>query len=265
MPGEPQGKPMNMSANFLIEARGIVVKADKRLIIDHVDLTVSDGEIVTLIGPNGAGKTTLIKSVLGLRNLHSGSVTIRPDITIGYMPQRLSVDPNLPLTVRRFIGLAGKMKKGKRQSVLDEVGVLPIVDSSIHEISGGEMQRVLLARALLRDPDLLVLDEPAQAVDVNGQAELYRLISAIRAERGCGVLMVSHDLHLVMSATDKVLCLNNHLCCVGHPEAVSKDPNYVELFGPQVAESLALYHHDHDHEHSVDGHIVVPPEEHHHG
>jgi zinc transport system ATP-binding protein len=254
-----------MTSKYLIEAQGICVKADGRSIIDHVDLTVADGEIVTLIGPNGAGKTTLIKAVLGLRKLHSGSVEIRQRAVIGYMPQRLSVDPNLPLTVQRFIGLAGKIEKGKRQAVLDEVGVLPIVDSSIHDISGGEMQRVLLARALLRDPDLLVLDEPAQAVDVNGQAELYQLISAIRAERGCGVLMVSHDLHLVMSATDKVLCLNNHLCCVGHPEAVSKDPKYVELFGPQVAESLALYHHHHDHEHTVDGHIVESHEGHTHG
>lgn len=254
-----------MAENTLIEAKGLCVKADGRLIIDHVDLTVSAGEIVTLIGPNGAGKTTLIKAVLGLRDLSSGSVDIRRNTVIGYMPQRLSVDPNLPLTVRRFIGLAGKMAKGKRQSVLAEVGILSIVDSSIHDISGGEMQRVLLARALLRDPDLLVLDEPAQAVDVNGQAELYRLISAIRSERGCGVLMVSHDLHLVMSATDKVVCLNNHLCCVGHPEAVSKDPSYVALFGPQVAESLALYQHHHDHEHSVDGHIVTSHEGHNHG
>ena len=252
-------------SKFLIDAQGVNIQADGRMIINHVDMTVSEGEIVTLIGPNGAGKTTLIKAVLGLRSLSAGSVTIRPNITIGYMPQRLSVDPNLPLTVRRFIGLAGKMAKGKRQSVLDEVGVLPIVDSSIHDISGGEMQRVLLARALLRDPDLLVLDEPAQAVDVNGQAELYQLISTIRAECGCGVLMVSHDLHLVMSATDKVLCLNNHLCCVGHPDAVSKDPNYVELFGPQVASSLALYHHHHDHEHAVDGHVVPSSEGHSHG
>jgi zinc transport system ATP-binding protein len=254
-----------MTSNYLIEAQGICVKVEGRSIVDNIDLTVADGEIVSLIGPNGAGKTTLIKAVLGLRNLHSGSVNIRPKAIVGYMPQRLSVDPNLPLTVRRFIGLAGKIEKGKRQAVLDEVGVLPIVDSSIHDISGGEMQRVLLARALLRDPDLLVLDEPAQAVDVNGQAELYQLISAIRAERGCGVLMVSHDLHLVMSSTDKVLCLNNHLCCVGHPETVSKDPNYVELFGPQVAESLALYHHNHDHEHTVDGHIVESHEGHTHG
>jgi zinc transport system ATP-binding protein len=251
------------SSKFLIDAQGVSVKADGRMIIDHVDLTVSVGEIVTLIGPNGAGKTTLIKAVLGLRGVSAGTININPEAVIGYMPQRLSVDTNLPLTVRRFIGLAGKTAKGKRQSVLDEVGVLPIVDSSIHDISGGEMQRVLLARALLRDPDLLVLDEPAQAVDVNGQADLYQLISAIRAERGCGVLMVSHDLHLVMSATDKVLCLNNHLCCAGHPEAVSKDPSYVELFGPQVADSLALYHHHHDHEHAVDGHIV--PGGHDHG
>lgn len=245
-----------MPENILVDAKRVSVILGGQSIIDAIDLTVSRGEIVTLIGPNGAGKTTLIKSVLGLREIREGEITLKPGIRIGYMPQRLTVDLNLPLTVRRFIGLAGRVSPGKRQEVLGEVGVLPIIDSSIHDISGGEMQRVLLARALLRDPDLLVLDEPAQAVDIVGQADLYQLISRIRDDRGCGVLMVSHDLHLVMSSADKVVCINNHLCCVGHPEAVSRDPSYVELFGEQVAQNLALYHHHHDHTHAVDGHII---------
>ncbi len=245
-----------MVEELLVEARGVSVTLGGKSIINEIDLTVSKGEIVTLIGPNGAGKTTLIKSVLGLRKIQRGNVQIKPGVSIGYMPQRLTVDLNLPITVRRFIGLAGSVGAGKRQAVLEEVGVLPIIDSSIHDISGGEMQRVLLARALLRDPDLLVLDEPAQAVDIVGQADLYQLISRIRDDRGCGVLMVSHDLHLVMSSADNVVCINNHLCCVGHPEAVSRDPSYVELFGEQVAQNLALYHHHHDHTHAMDGHVV---------
>jgi zinc transport system ATP-binding protein len=260
MPWLPNGLSTGrnrMAEKFLVEAKGVSVTFGGKSIIQAIDLSVSKGEIVTLIGPNGAGKTTLIKAVLGLRAIQQGEVKLKPKLNIGYMPQRLSVDLNMPMTVRRFVGLAGRVGSGKRQAVLQEVGIQQIIDSSIHYISGGEMQRVLLARALLRDPDLLVLDEPAQAVDVVGQADLYQLISRIRDDRGCGVLMVSHDLHLVMSSADNVICINNHLCCHGHPEAVSRDPSYVELFGEQVAQNLALYHHHHDHTHAVDGHVVL--------
>ena len=240
----------------LISVDGLEVRRGNKTLLHDIDLTVSEREIVTVIGPNGGGKSTLVRAVLGLIEPSRGSVSLKPGITIGYMPQRLHIEPHLPISVKRFVGLSGPVVKGGRHAVLDEVGVSHIADSSIHDISGGEMQRVLLARAMLRDPDLLVLDEPAQAVDVSGQADLYNLIARLRDDHGCGVLMVSHDLHLVMSATDNIICINTHLCCAGHPETVSQDPSYVELFGPQVAASVALYHHHHDHTHSVDGHVI---------
>ena len=240
----------------IVELSGVEVRAGKRVLVTGIDLSVSDGEIVTLIGPNGAGKTTLIRAALGLIRPNTGTSRRRDGARIGYMPQRLHIDRNMPLTVRRFLGLAGTFEPGARARVLEETGIARIIDNPVHDISGGEWQRTLLARALLREPDLLVLDEPAQAVDLTGQAELYRLISEIRDRRGCGVLMVSHDLHLVMSSTDHVVCINTHLCCAGTPDTVSRDPSYVALFGESVAETMALYHHDHDHAHGVDGSIV---------
>ncbi|MEK9678919.1 MAG: metal ABC transporter ATP-binding protein [Rhodospirillaceae bacterium] len=251
---------LTTDTNALISAMGLSVRLDGRDILNGIDLSIGEKEIVTVIGPNGAGKSTLIKTFLGLIAPTTGNVVRRAGLTIGYMPQSISLNRNMPMSVRRFVGMSVGGGKGQRQAVFEETGVAHIVDSSIHDVSGGEFQRALLARALLRDPDLLVLDEPAQAVDISGQAELYRLIEKIRDRRCCGVLMVSHDLHLVMSATDRVVCINNHLCCAGHPEAVSRDPSYVALFGDQVAATLALYHHDHDHTHTVDGHVV-----HHHG
>lgn len=245
----------NVAAGALVEVAGLEVRAKNRVLVTGIELSVMAGEIVSVIGPNGAGKTTLIRAVLGLIQPTSGSVRMRAGMRIGYVPQRLVLNPNLPLTTRRFVGLSGNFQKGRRRAVLEEVGIAHVADSSVHDLSGGEFQRALLARALLRDPDLLVLDEPAQAVDITGQSELYALIERIRNERGCGVLMVSHDLHLVMSATDKVICINGHMCCAGHPDAVSQHPEYVALFGSEAARSLALYHHHHDHTHDVDGHV----------
>jgi len=198
--------------------------------------------------------------VLGLMKADRGEVKRRPDLVIGYMPQRLHIDPTLPLTVGRFLSLGGSRRNGQGQNrvteVLDEVGAGTVIETPLHLVSGGEFQRVVLARALLRDPDLLVLDEPSQGIDINGQAALYRLIASIRDRRGCGVLMVSHDLHLVMADTDEVVCLNHHVCCAGHPETVTNDPNYIQLFGKQVASTLAVYHHHHDHDHDASGNVV---------
>ena len=245
-----------IEAGPLIQVSGLEVRAKQRVLLSGIDLTVNAGEIVSVIGPNGAGKTTLLRAALGLLQPTRGRIMLRPNIRIGYVPQRVTLAPNLPLTVRRFVGLSRRVPRGRRQAVLDEVGVGGVAPSSIHDVSGGEFQRALLARALLRDPDLLVLDEPAQAVDITGQAELYGLIARIRDERRCGVLMVSHDLHLVMSATDQVVCINQHLCCAGRPEAVSRDPEYVALFGTEAAGALALYQHHHDHTHDVHGGVV---------
>ena len=223
--------------------------------LERIDLQVRPGEIVTLIGPNGAGKTTLVRAVLGLLQPTSGSVWRRPKLRIGYMPQKLQVEQTLPLTVVRFLRLLPGVNRAKAQAALDEVGAAQVIDKPVQTISGGEMQRVLLARALLREPELLVLDEPVQGVDVAGQAELYRLITRLRDRHGCGVLMVSHDLHLVMSTTDQVVCLNHHVCCSGHPEQVSGDPAFIELFG-EHAPGLAIYHHHHDHAHTLHGEVV---------
>ncbi|MCF7200527.1 zinc ABC transporter ATP-binding protein ZnuC [Pseudomonas oligotrophica] len=226
-------------------------------VLEGADLQVHRGEIVTLIGPNGAGKTTLVRIVLGLLKAGRGEVWRKPGLRLGYMPQKLHVDATLPLSVLRFLRLVPGVDRTRALAALGEVGAAQVIDSPLQKISGGELQRVLLARALLREPELLVLDEPVQGVDVAGQAELYRLIGRLRERYGCGVLMVSHDLHLVMSATDQVVCLNRHVCCSGHPEQVSADPAFIELFG-QDARSLAIYHHQHDHRHDLHGSVVKP-------
>ena len=241
----------------LIRLQQVSVGFRQESVLENVQLTVNAGEIVTLIGPNGAGKTTLVRAVLGLLKPDSGSVWRKPRLRIGYMPQKLTVDPTLPLSVLRFLRLVPGVDRHTALAALAEVGAEQVIDSPLQNISGGELQRVLLARALLREPELLVLDEPVQGVDVAGQAELYRLITQLRDRHGCGVLMVSHDLHLVMSTTDQVVCLNRHVCCSGHPEQVSGDPAFVELFG-QDAQNLAIYHHHHDHSHDLHGAVISP-------
>ena len=238
----------------LVEVAGVDVRFGAKAVLGGVDLVVHAGEVVSLIGPNGAGKTTLVRVVLGLIAPDRGRVG-RTAARIGYVPQNLAVDPTLPLTVRRFMALAGGAAEHARDA-LAEVGASEVLESPVQDLSGGETRRVLLARALVRDPQLLVLDEPAQGVDVGGQAELYGVIRRIRDRHGCGVLMVSHDLHLVMAATDRVVCLNRHVCCVGHPDTVSRDPNYVALFGDRAAANLAVYHHHHDHRHDASGAVV---------
>lgn len=227
-----------------------------RHVLQNVSLHLTRGQILTLIGPNGAGKTTLVKLALGLLAPSSGIVQRTEGMRIGYMPQRLQVDATLPITVHRFLQLVPGARAGEIAAALAEVGASRVQHSRLQALSGGEMQRVLLARALLGKPDLLVLDEPTQGVDLKGQAELYHLITQLRDRHGCGVLMVSHDLHLVMSATDEVICLNQHVCCHGHPEQVSSDPAYLELFGKSGAQAMAVYTHHHNHEHDLAGEVV---------
>jgi zinc transport system ATP-binding protein len=233
-------------------------------ILQAVSLQVAPGEIVALIGPNGAGKSTLVRIVLGLLHPAKGRVRLKSGIRVGYMPQRLMIDETLPLTVQRFVTLGMRASRERVRSALREVGAAHVLDAPMQAISGGETQRVLLARALLREPALLVLDEPIQGVDLTGQYELYDLISGLRRQRGCGILMVSHELHLVMAATDEVVCLNRHVCCSGHPDLVAQDPAYLELFGIDGAWRLAIYHHHHNHRHDLHG-TVVPVKEEIHG
>jgi zinc transport system ATP-binding protein len=231
--------------DLLVQVQNISVSFKQLIVLQDISVKVPRSSIITLIGPNGAGKSTLVKVILGLCTPKTGRVFRQPGIRIGYMPQRLTVDPGLPLTVARFLTLGGIKKKAVIQDLLNEVGAIHLLKRPLQSISGGEMQRVLLARALLREPDLLVLDEPIQGVDINGQYELYELIAKIRKQRGCGILMVSHDLHLVMAATDYVVCLNQRICCSGHPKTVTQDPAYLKLFGKRAAQDLAIYSHHH--------------------
>ncbi|MDM8557961.1 zinc ABC transporter ATP-binding protein ZnuC [Candidatus Parabeggiatoa sp. HSG14] len=234
-----------ISDNILIQIRDVYVQFQQYTALQNISLDVRRGEIITLIGPNGAGKSTLVRVVLGLLKPQSGRVFQQSGLCLSYMPQHLNIDPVLPLTVERFLTLSGVKKKTAIQHILGEVGATHVFKRPLQNISGGEMRRVLLARALLREPDLLVLDEPIQGVDITGQYELYELIAKIRKQRGCGILMVSHDLHLVMAATDLVVCLNQKVSCSGHPEAVTKHPAYLELFGARAAQDLAIYTHHH--------------------
>jgi zinc transport system ATP-binding protein len=249
----------------LVKVRDISVRQQGRQLLESVSLKVDPGEIVTLIGPNGAGKTTLVRIILGLLKADTGEVTLRPDLRIGYMPQQLALSENMPLTVARFLSLGIQRRKHEIKEIMDELAIDKFMQQPMQRLSGGERQRVLLARALMRQPDLLVLDEPVQGVDITGQASLYGLITEIRNRIGCGVLMISHDLHLVMATTDQVLCLNQHVCCSGHPESVSQHPAYLELFGAPASSRLAVYTHHHDHTHDIHGDIKSNHEKHSHG
>ena len=238
-----------MPSPCVLDLKNIVLKHGVKTVLENISLELNTGEILTIIGPNGAGKTSLIRIALGLLKPSSGEVFCQPKIQIGYMPQRLQIDSTLPLTVKRFLTMGGNQDVPRVLQVLKEVGAYQVLESPLRSLSGGEFQRVLLARALMRNPKLLVLDEPVQGVDVHGQVELYHLITQIRDQRGCAVLMVSHDLHLVMAATDRVLCLNRHICCSGSPEMVTSDPAYLELFGSHAVQHLALYSHNKAHRH----------------
>jgi zinc transport system ATP-binding protein len=235
----------------LVSAEGVTVRRGSRTILDGVSVIVPRGEIVSLIGPNGGGKSTLVKVLLGLLRPSAGTVGRAPDLKVGYVPQRLALDPTLPLPAWRFMTLTQRADKVAILAALSETGVAHLVDRQVESLSGGEFQRVALARALLHRPDLLVLDEPVQGVDFAGEAAIYRLIAEIRDRYRCGILLVSHDLHVVMAATDHVVCLNQHVCCAGRPEAVSRDAEYQRLFGPRG--ELAIYSHHHDHTHGLGG------------
>jgi len=232
----------------LISADHIWVKRStatgEKVILQDVSLSLAPGKITTLIGPNGAGKSTLLKVLLGLVPLSNGTLKRKKNLKIGYMPQKLDINPTLPMTVERLLSLGTPQRTSKIQAWIDacltEVGGFNLKYSQLATLSGGEMQRVMLARALLIEPDILVLDEPMQGVDVLGQEELYQLIGRIRDTHGCAILLVSHDLHLVMAASDEVICLNTHVCCSGHPHHVTADPSYQKLF-------IAPYQHSHDH------------------
>jgi len=235
---------------MLIDVQQVSLERHGKQILDQVSLSVDTGEIVTIIGPNGAGKSTLIKLILDLVKPTSGTVVRKAGIRIGYMPQKLAVESLMPLDVFRFLQLSPRSTKEKCLEIAETVGVTRILNAPIKSISGGELQRVMLGRALLNQPDLLVLDEPAQGIDINGQSALYGLIASMREKITCGIIMVSHDLHLVIAGTDKVICLNQHVCCSGHPATITQHPEFIQLFGENVSSGLAVYTHKHDHDHN---------------
>ena len=233
----------------LIEAHQLILKRRHKTVLDHVSVQVLPRQIVTVIGPNGSGKSTLIKAMLKLEAVDSGWVRHQPALRIGYMPQKLSLDQRMPMDVWTFLQLTRQVRSKDIHYWLERLNIENLAKLSVHSLSGGEWQRVLLARALLMKPDVLVLDEPVQGVDIQGQVALYKLIPQLRDELGCAVLMVSHDLHLVMTATDEVICLNGHICCSGHPDAVSANPAYLQLFGRVQEAPLTTYTHKHNHAH----------------
>ncbi len=236
---------------MLMQVKGVTLKRDGRTLLDNVSFNIEPEQIVTVVGPNGAGKTTLLRVLLGLEPPTSGEIIRRPGLKVGYMPQKLPLNALFPVTVKRFLSLRSAYNGGEVARALALTGVDGLAERSMETLSGGELQRVLLARAILHEPELLVLDEPVQGVDFMGEAALYRLIQSLKESLRCSVLMVSHDLHVVMAATDRVICLNGHVCCYGAPETVESHPDFIDLFGSRDARTLGLYHHHHAHEHEL--------------
>ncbi|MDL2397723.1 ATP-binding cassette domain-containing protein [Rhizobium mayense] len=239
----------------LVSLHDVGVRRDGRWLVRGVDFSVSRGEIVTLIGPNGSGKSTSAKTAIGVLKPNEGRVERIAGLKVGYVPQKLAIDWTLPLSVHRLMTLTGPLSESELKAALEAVGIAHLAKAEVQHLSGGEFQRALLARAIARKPDLLVLDEPVQGVDFSGEIALYDLIKSIRNSEGCGILLISHDLHVVMAATDTVVCLNGHVCCRGTPQAVTQSPEYVRLFGTRAAQSLAIYSHHHDHTHLPDGRV----------
>ena len=240
--------------DIVLKVENVGVSVNGKSLVRGVSLEVKKGEIVTLIGPNGSGKSTTAKIALGIYKKIDGKVKTFTD-KIGYVPQKISIDWTLPIRVLDFMTLTEELTQDQINSALNMTGVEHLKNKSLSNLSGGEFQRVLIARAISKQPELLVLDEPVQGVDFKGEIALYRLIKEISEKMKCGILLISHDLHVVMSATDFVVCLNGHVCCSGKPHVVAQDYKYKELFGDRASNILSLYEHKHDHTHSQDGTI----------
>lgn len=238
----------------LIETKGLTLRYGSATVLHDVHFKLSQGEIVTIVGPNGSGKSSLLRALIGALKPASGAVIRKPGLKIGYVPQKLQIDGTLPLTVQRFLSLPVRQSQEVTTQALAQAGVPELAQRQMTDLSGGQFQRVLLARALLGSPDVLILDEATQGLDQPGAAAFYRQIEDVRQRTGVAILMVSHDLHVVMAASDRVLCLNGHVCCEGAPEVVADAPEYRALFGTGTQGALALYrhHHNHDHDHDHD-------------
>lgn len=233
----------------LIELKNLSVAYGSNVVLRNVSLAISQGEILTIVGPNGSGKTTLFRALIGSVNPASGRITRKSDLNIGYVPQRLHIGTTLPITVERFLRIQRNSSWQLCVQALEKAGIRELAQKQVSDLSGGQFQRVMLASALLTQPNLLLLDEATQGLDQPGSADFYRQIEKVRKETNCAVVMISHELHVVMSASDRVICLNGHICCQGTPEIVTSDPEYRALFGTGTGGQLALYRHHHDHVH----------------
>jgi zinc transport system ATP-binding protein len=243
---------LSPSSDYLVSASDLSVIKQGKTILDSVSLDIAKHDFITLIGPNGAGKTILLRHLLKLDTPQSGHVRHQPNLKIGYVPQRVSIEPSLPISVKRFLTVNNSLSGEALDKLADETKIAHLLNRPLAILSGGELQRVLLTRALASEPNLLILDEPAQNLDVNGQLQFYTMIEEIYESRKLSVLMVSHDLHLVMSSTRKVVCLYHHICCSGAPESVARDPEFISIFGDEMAKLMAVYPHTHSHDHNHD-------------
>lgn len=233
----------------LLAAHDASVIYQNKTILKDISLSIKAHDFITIIGPNGAGKSMLLKLLMGFYPSTKGKITKKANLRIGYVPQRMVSPTILPMTVARFLKLNKRISSENFSRVIKETEIENLLESGLHLLSSGEFQRVLLARALLRSPDILILDEPAQNMDVGGQLAFYKLLEKIYHERRCSILMVSHDLHLVMASSTQVICLYHHVCCSGVPEVVAKDPAFISLFGEDMAKMMTIYHHTHTHHH----------------
>lgn len=238
----------------LVRVKDLSIRYGAKTVLSHVSLSVEPGEIVTIVGPNGSGKTSLLRAIIGAVEPVSGLVMLGTGVKIGYVPQKLHIDETLPITVARFLKLPGGVSAAGIVKALDQAGVPDLAKAQLSQLSGGQFQRVLLARALIGGPDLLLLDEATQGLDQRGSAAFYQQIEQVRQDTGCAILMISHELHVVMSASDRVICLNGHVCCEGTPAVVASAPEYRALFGTGTGGALALYRHEHDHGHDHGDH-----------
>ena len=240
--------------NALVKLENAGVYKSSKWLVRGISFEVNKGQIVTLIGPNGSGKTTAAKMILNILNADEGLITSNTN-KMAYVPQKINIDWTMPLRVIDFMKITSSINNGQITEALTLTGVEKLLYNEVHNLSGGEFQRVLIARAVAKKPELLVLDEPVQGVDFNGEIALYNLIKKISDKLNCGILLISHDMHFVMSATDHVICLNGHICCSGTPSTVIKNPAYIKLFGEHNAETLSYYQHHHDHSHNNDGSV----------
>lgn len=246
--------PKRQCEMSLINIENLTIKYHGRTVLNHVSLAIEAGEIVTIVGPNGSGKSSLFKAIIGSIPYQSGEIRKKKGLKIGYVPQKLHLDPAMPMNVERFLRLGKDQNKNNIQKALARYELTDFAKQSLSDLSGGQLQKTLLARAILDKPDILMLDEATQGLDQAGSAQFYQQIEAVRKDTGCAVLMISHELHVVMSASDRVICLNGHICCSGTPDIVASAPEYRALFGLGTGGALALYRHEHDHSHEHHAH-----------